>query len=199
MNGPEWEVSHSAPKHRTALHHEASPQDARPKPRPAGDPGDPGITLACTGPPAWRHAASRFVFPRGNTAGSTVHGDIAACALLQAGSAPDLARRCSPGATPPAISARPLRPRALVTDLDHAILLTATAWPSMYTTPLMAKDVGLEAGEVYAAVKQLRMRGLLQKRRGNAAWGGTDRLRPTKAGRAVCVARLRAEVLGEAA
>ena len=86
-----------------------------------------------------------------------------------------------------------------MTDLDHAILLTVTAWPSMYTARLMAKDMGLEPGGVYAAVKQLRTRGMLQKRRGNAAWGGTDRLRPSKAGRAVCVERLRAEVLGEAA
>lgn len=84
-----------------------------------------------------------------------------------------------------------------MTDLDHAILLTATIWPSMFTASLVAKDMDVEAGAVFASVKQLRAKGLLQKRRGNAAWGGTDRLRPSKAGRAVCVERLRVEVLGE--
>ncbi len=86
-----------------------------------------------------------------------------------------------------------------MTDLDHAILLTATIWPSMFTASLVARDMEVEAGDVFASVKRLRARGLLQKRRGNAAWGGMDRLRPSKAGRALCAKRRRAEVLGEQA
>jgi len=83
-----------------------------------------------------------------------------------------------------------------VPDLADAVLLAAAAWPGEVIAEDLAVEVGREAQEVQACVAELRARGLLQKQRGNPAWGSTDRLRASKAGREACRRTLRGIILG---
>ncbi len=70
-----------------------------------------------------------------------------------------------------------------MTTIDDAVLLAATAWPGSWTAEALAGELALDPMEVEAAVEGLRNQKLLNKRRGNPNWGGTDRLRASKAGR----------------
>lgn len=83
--------------------------------------------------------------------------------------------------------------------LSDAVLLAAAAQPGDWTPADLARTLRPSEEEVTRAVQELRARGLLQKRRGNPDWGGRDRLRASKAGRAALRQVLRAELLGDAA
>jgi|GEM_PF-2938608 len=80
-------------------------------------------------------------------------------------------------------------------DLTDAVLLAASAWPGTHTAEFLADELERDLDEITAAVADLRGRGLLQRRRGRPTWGGTDRLRASKAGVAACRVTLRAEIL----
>jgi hypothetical protein len=80
-------------------------------------------------------------------------------------------------------------------DLADAVLLAASLNPGEHTAAVLADAQGWPLEDIEEAVTALRKRRHLQQRRGNRAWGGTDRLRPSKAGEAACRATLRAVIL----
>jgi DNA-binding transcriptional regulator PaaX len=83
--------------------------------------------------------------------------------------------------------------------LNDAILFAAAARPGDWTATSLALEIEPTETEIQAAIHRLRTAGHLQKRRGNPRWGGRDRLRASKAGRAALRARLRQRFSGEAA
>lgn len=84
-------------------------------------------------------------------------------------------------------------------DLADAVLLAASLRPGERTAADLAQEHRWPLEDILEAVETLRERRHLQQRRGNRAWGGVDRLRPSKAGEAACRATLRAEILGSVA
>lgn len=82
-------------------------------------------------------------------------------------------------------------------ELVDAVLLAATLRPARWTAETLAEDLGLDVEEVEAAIKVLRERKHIQKRRGSPKWGGKDRIRCTMAGEELCIAELRAQILEE--
>lgn len=81
-------------------------------------------------------------------------------------------------------------------DLADAVLLAISLHPGERTAADLADELEWPLDAIQEAVEALRERRHLQQRRGNRAWGGVDRLRPSKAGEAACRATLRAEILG---
>lgn len=79
--------------------------------------------------------------------------------------------------------------------IADAVLLAATAWPGTWTADSLAAELSLDPIEVESVVEDLRVRKLLNKRRGNPNWGGTDRLRASKAGRAKIGTTVREHIL----
>lgn len=84
-------------------------------------------------------------------------------------------------------------------DLADTILLAACLKPGEWTTEALVETTGQAVAKIEEVITDLRERGQLQKRRGNPAWQGSDRIRSTKAGQRACRATLRAELLGESA
>ncbi len=84
-------------------------------------------------------------------------------------------------------------------DLADAVLLAASLRPGASTAADLVEEHGWPLEDIQEAVAALRERRHLQQRRGNRAWGGVDRLRPSRAGEAACRATLRAEILGSEA
>jgi len=83
--------------------------------------------------------------------------------------------------------------------LNDAILFAAASRPGDWTATSLALEIEPTKTEIEAAVERLRSAGHLQKRRGNPRWGGRDRLRASKAGRAALRSSLHQRFAGEAA
>lgn len=82
--------------------------------------------------------------------------------------------------------------------LTDAVLFAAASRPGDWTATLLAQQIEPTETEIQAAVERLRSAGHLQKRRGNPEWGGHDRLRASKAGRAALRTTLRLRFATEA-
>ena len=82
-----------------------------------------------------------------------------------------------------------------MSSIEDAVLLAATAWPGTWTAESLAEELSLDPMEVEAVVDELRKQRFLNKRRGNPNWGGTDRLRASKAGRSRIGATVREHIL----